>query len=563
MGSAGARPERAAAGGLAAGAALLALHQIGTFDYWTHLALGRAMWEAGAVRIGEPFLAHALGTPLVSQGWPFQWLAFAAYSAAGHQAVGVLVAVLAGVTFGALWQIAPEETPDGPRAAAWALALLAAFAARGRFVPRTEVLAYLLAAAALALAYRWCRRPAWGPMAALGGVLLAWSQTHLSWVAGAALVLPALLLHPRTDFWVAQWRRGTAARAAVLILAALTALVAVGAGRQLGAVVGALRGGALAAITEMQPLWQFPSLAGPFAAVAAGALLLAWGGREGRWRRVALWAAAVCLALVAARNVALGLLGVVAPALEGAGSGGAVARIAPQGRKAWLVAVGAALALIAAAAADRDPPWGAGVRWDLFPREAAQFVREAGLPGPVLNTLDIGGYLDWAWGGDPPTFVDGRVFGQSPEFRDVDAVANGEDPWEVLERRGTRLVVARALFYNSGRLLPLVPWLLTRPEWALVRASDALVFARRPLPETVSELPPAEAWRYVLWEAGVKAAEGGSPPHLGYSRGIAQHHLGRREEARREFARAAAEHPGWGGYYGGYLGTYGVAEARR
>ncbi|MBI5444619.1 MAG: hypothetical protein HY900_25820, partial [Deltaproteobacteria bacterium] len=128
----------------------------------------------------------------------------------------------------------------------------------------------------------------------------------------------------------------------------------------------------------------------------------------------------------------------------------------------------------------------------------------------------------------------------------------------ILERRGIRTIVLRALFYDSGRLLPLVEWLLSRPDWSLVRATDALVFVRAPLPERLEPLHPREAWRYVLWEADVKAFEGGDPPFLDYSRGLAWLRLGRWPEGRAAFERAAVGHPEWRDAYGPYLSALGI-----
>jgi hypothetical protein len=200
-----------------------------------------------------------------------------------------------------------------------------------------------------------------------------------------------------------------------------------------------------------------------------------------------------------------------------------------------------------------------GVRWDLFPRDAAQFVKRAGLPAPVLNSFDVGGYLDWAWNGDPPTFIDGRVFGENPVFADLDALENAQGPEAILERYGIRTILLRSLFYDSGRLLPIVPWLLARPDWTLVRATDALVFTRAPLPPGVEPLAPAAAWRAVLWEVGVKESEGTGEAHLDFSRGIALLGLGDVPAAKAAFSRAVGVHPEWGGFYAPYLGILGIA----
>lgn len=535
---------------------LVALHQIGTFDYWTHLALGRALWSAGTLRIAEPFLAHGGDVLAVPDGWPFQLLLYGIFQAGGHAGVSVFVGVCAAIALTVLWRAAPRDLPLHGKALAWAFLLLVAFACRHRFVPRTEVLAYVLAALGLFLAARWRARPSLGVLAALGGLLALWSQVHLSWAAGAVLISAPVLLRPRVDFWRVCW--GNARLRPWLV--AMTVGLAYGAFRALGiaaSILGAMgQGGALAHVTEMQVLWAVPELAVPFSFVAALALVCCWGERPGRFGRLALWGFSVALGSLAARNYALALLALVVPALEGLP---ALARRIAGLAARWVVAVpvAGAAGLVFLALSDADPPWGAGVRWELFPRDAAAFVKEEKLPEPVLNSFDIGGYLAWAWGGSPATYIDGRVFGENPFLRDLTDVQNLRDAEAILARLGTRTVVVRALYYNSGRLLPLVAWLLERPEWALVRATDALVFVRAPLPGGVSALPAERAWDYVLWEADVKAAEGASAPHLEYSRGIAWFRLARHDQARAAFGRGLARHPEWADHYSPYLIPYG------
>ncbi|MBI5014191.1 MAG: hypothetical protein HZB55_01710 [Deltaproteobacteria bacterium] len=497
------------AGGLLASVAfLVALHRIADFDYWTHLALGRAMWAAGTIRVGEPFLAGAQGGAGVPDSWPFQLLAFALRQGTGDVGMCLLVALCSAATFALLWTLVPRSAHRGALGLAWALLALVAFNARVRFLPRPEILGYVFTAAGLALSHRWGARPSLARLAAIGALLALWSRVHLSWAPGAALVLAPVALAPRLDFWRAQW--GQAHRRPLIV--GLAVLAAAGGWRAASVVLSILQAkradGGLSLVTEMQPVWTFPELLVPFGAAALLCLALSWSVPEGRGRRLALWALAVALGSVAARNVGLGLLGLAPPAMEGIVRSTWHERLLVRRAVPALAGV-AAVVLVAAAVQDRDPPWGVGVRWELVPRDAARFVKDASLPAPLLNSFDIGGYLDWAWGGAPPTFIDGRVFGANPTFADLDALENAQGAEGILERRGIRTIVLRALFYDSGRLLPLVEWLLSRPDWSLVRANDALVFVRAPLPERLEPLHPREAWRYVLWEADVKAFEGG------------------------------------------------------
>lgn len=537
---------------------LVALHRLASFDYWTHLALGRAMWAARTIRVGEPFLAGAQGGSGIPDSWPFQLLLYGARQAAGDVGVCLLVALASAVAFALLWLLVPRTADPGRLALAWAFLALLAFAARIRFMPRPEILGYSFAALGLVLAHRWPTRPRLWLLAAIASVLALWSRVHLSWAPGAVLVLAPLVVWPRWDVWRGEWMRPSRR----IVLVGLAAAAAWAGVRAVSLGWGILRargeGGTLGLVTEMQPIWAFAELFMPYASAALVSLALSWGAPEGRVRRLALWALAAVLGGLAARNVGLGLLGLAPPALAGLFSADRFLPRVPRWATGALAGVAGVL-LLAAALQDRDPPWGIGVRWELFPREAARFVRESRLPAPVLNSFDVGGYLDWAWAGDPPTFIDGRVFGANPSFLDLDALDNARDVEAILQRRGIRTVVLRALFYDSGRLLPLVEWLLGRPDWSLVDATDALVFIRAPLPSGVEPLPPREAWRYVLWEADVKGAEGSYAPHLDYTRGVAWFQLARWGEARLSFQRAAVLHPEWRQAYVPYLTAAGLA----
>ena len=81
-------------------------------------------------------------------------------------------------------------------------------------------------------------------------------------------------------------------------------------------------------------------------------------------------------------------------------------------------------------ASKNDYDWlGHGVYfWEFGAIRALEFVRESGLPTPVLHDLGDGGYVMFA-GGPGSVFVDGRVeiYGAEIEVRDVLA-----EDWETI-----------------------------------------------------------------------------------------------------------------------------------
>ncbi len=524
----------------------ISLRQISDPDYWTHLALGRAFVAAGSIRIEEPFLLAVRGA-VDPVSWPAQILFHAVRAALGDAGVSALVAVVAAAAFLPLALLLPAGASAQQRGAAFVLLAAAAAVARFRFAPRPEVFAYPLLALTLSQALAFGRAPSFRKLLFVGLALAAWIPCHVSWALGAALAGAALLLRPRPDFWREAWSRRRLVPLAAVALA--LAFAGASAARFGAEVLGYLRqGGLLVGVTEMRPTWEFPEVLWPFLAVAALALVLSLGAPEGRWRRAALWLVALALGLAVVRNVAFALLAMAAAALPGlaAGRGDVVPGLGPRAARAAAAAI--ALALLGLALRDVDPPWGVGVRWALVPREAARFVAERSPPGPVFNSWDLGGYLDWAWGGRPRTFLDGRLV-STALVAEHDAVVDLLGPEPVLARYGFGTVLLQALYRDSGRILPAVGFFLEHPGWRLVHASDALVFARLPLPPGLEPLRAAEAWREVLREVeGLRGARP-EPPHLLYARTVALDRLGERLAAAASLREAMAAHPELAAYY--------------
>jgi len=552
------------------------LRRISDPDYWTHLALGRAFVAAGTVRIAEPFLAGSPSAPAsggsllaLPESWGFQVALYALRSATGDAGVSIAVALLA-ATVAALLSLAggapatagpadrsgeghparPAVPPSrSPARGALILALVvgAIGVARFRFVPRPEVPADVLLAAALVLAAWWARAPRPALLVALAAAIALWIPVHPTWALGAALAVAHLALLPPPGTWRARLARHPrllpAAAAGALLLATVPAA------RFALRVLAAWRSGQISGITEMLPTWEFPEIAWPLAGYSALAGALAWGAPAGRWRRLALLAVAIAPGVAVVRNAAFSAIAAVPAAAAGLASRASIPSVPPRPwrtRAAIGLAAAVCALLLGGALRDRDPPPGLGVDWSVFPRDAAAFVRDAHLPEPIFDFLDLGGYLDFAWNGAPRTWLDGRV-GSPQRVADHDAFVSAADPEGVLARNGFRTLVVQALYTYDGAPVQVVPWLLSRPEWKLVRASDALVFVREPLPPGVAELPRGDAWRHVLAQADLAAERGAS--HAGYTRAVALLQLGERPAAARAWDRAVRTEPRLAGRY--------------
>lgn len=539
-------PGRVAVCAVAVFSFVTCLRTIADLDYWTHLALGRTFVTARTIFVAEPFLGSPSPRPPAPRGlealltamtlsseWPFQVFLFGFREAAGDVGVSVLIAVLAAAA-GALLSTALLSEARPARAALGAAFVAGAMSvARFRFSPRPEAACAVLLAVVLLLASRWARRPRWTLLVAIVAVLLAWRPVHPTWTLGATFAALGMASRGAVDF---VRRQPLVLRIGLLGVAFLALR---GAASFAWFVAREIRdGGLLAQVTEMRSTWEFPSVLWPFASVAAAGAVLAWGAPAGRWRRVGVWAAALVTGLVVVRNVAFAALAMVPGALEGLSS------FPPRSARARLLAPAGPVVLavlLVLALRDRDPPWGAGVDWRGLPRQSAEFVKTSGVPFPVFNTWDQGGYLDWAWNGEPRTFADGRLH-DAAALADHDSVMSGS-PGAVLERRGFRTVLLQPLFRNSARIAPAVFWFTSNPGWRLVHASDALVFTVAPLPPGVSELPRREAWRVVSRYADLLAEQNEWPPHVEFTRAIALLELGDARAALAAYERGVRAAP--------------------
>ncbi len=532
---------------------LAGLHRIVSVDYWSHLAFGRAFLAARTVHIGEPFLWRLQGGEVATTEWPFQILLYLLQRSLSHTGVCVAVALCGAATGWLLSRPLGRWSEVGRRGLGlvYVVALLAL--AHDRFVPRPEAVVYPIAAALFLLLAAWHRRPARRSVVAMGLLFLLWVPLHVTWTIGLCLVALSVAVEPHVAFWRGQLSTGRG-RLFLTVVAATLAAAVPGVWRFVADVATGLAGGGrMGHISEMLPVWNFPEVAYPYAAFVAASLVLAWGGRPGRGRRLLFVAACSLLGVVVVRNVPLAMVAMAPFALEGldAASWSAVA-----GRYGGGMAAAAAVVvalLVGWAVGDRELPWGVGVVGQGVPRKAARFVVEHHLEPVVYNDFDTGGYLNWAWGGDPPTFQDGRALGGAAFVQDCDRILRGVDTERALARYGVRTVLTSTLFRSSGRLLPLVGVLLTSPAWRLVAADDALVFVRPPVPPGVRPLPPAAGWRRVALDGEAKAVRGHAP-HAAYTAAAAWAMAGEVQRAEAWMARARAVHPE---LYGAYAPLFG------
>ncbi|HEY2388579.1 MAG TPA: tetratricopeptide repeat protein [Candidatus Binatia bacterium] len=491
-------------------AVVFALRPIDDFDVWYHLNAGRLMAATWRWPTTNTFAYTAPDYPWIDLHWLFQLLLYGAWRLAGPNGCIALTALLLLVTVGILYLGARRFAPDALVALLITVALVIASA---RFVPRPEMLSFVLLATYLYLldgypgngtAIFWLipLQVVWTNSQGIFAVGLAVIGCY--WAGATAAFLPV----PRSWRAVyrlrpAEWRRLTLVLVAACVVCFLNPY-----GWQ----------GVMFPI-ELLPRVTGSSLfsgrigefRGPFASGYAVPLAYTWATMlvltalsfvvsVRRWHLGRLLAAAAFgwLSTQALRNVALfawiavpvvaanlgPLLGGRAAAAAGAGgtrrrqADDAAPGAPPRGMLlptlgAGAVVVGLVLliAFVAtnrfARALDVEREVGLGVSPLHFPLAAEQFARDAGITGRPFNDLAIGGYLGWRRFPQERVFVDGRLEVYPEDFfRFYFAALDNPNMWPtVVQRYAPDYAILYHVWSNRH---PLARYLRAGHGWVLV-----------------------------------------------------------------------------------------------
>lgn len=464
---------------LAPVAALVALALAGPIlsgDLWWHLRTGEWILEHGELPDVDPFSHTAGDEPWTLQEYGSQVLFALVERAAGLAGLRALGVVLALALLVCVYRTARARV-DPP----WAAALTALFALL--FALKWELRPHLVSAFFVLRIHALLFPPAWGegrppgPRAWLEVLVLScvWVQLHaealLAPLAAAAGWIGAAL-------GVVWERRGGARR-----LGAWTAVLAAAVAGTLLSPLGAKphvyallrRAVPQLYIEEWFPSWLPPGherfapmtsalFAAWLACAALGALFvlrhafvrLASSGRSRAiaWERIGFFALCLVLSLQARRFVWLAWF----PAL--AVTAAALGHFAPLAR-ARVVPLALALVLALplagtlfverALAAVREGRFADDVHRDMFPADAADFARDAGLAGNLFHRYEWGGYLGYRLGPRCPVFIDGRTV----LFEDViperwRAEREPDFARLVFDRRDVRVIVLPRLVDHGG-----------------------------------------------------------------------------------------------------------------
>jgi hypothetical protein len=421
----------------------------------------------------------------VNLAWLFQIVLALVHRAAGLPGTVLLKTAFVLATWSLLYRVAIRRGAH-PAVAALVLAL-SAWAAEPRFVERPHLVTFVgLASLLLALARAEGGRPRllW----LLLPVGLLWANAN-----SCFFLAPALLLLYAAGASL-DGQQAHARRAWKLALSMAPLIVATPSGwHAVDYITNHFRMPFLRPLQEYRHV-EWP-LDGPYFFLLAGISVCGVQGIRRHAKKLAPWRVLLpCLALAVLGGLRIRFVAEFA-ILAGPALAVGLTRLLPSWQTSptsWPKAV-AALVLLAlttaprvAAVAEGHRAFDIGLEADLVPFPAIDFAQKSGLRDRMYNDLEVGSYLTWEGWPRYPVFQDPRINGYPESFH------------AVLRRADLTRAEWQAFLDGFGVTSALVTYpdvnprgALFDPErWALVyRASDGLVFVRRPLHSELPELP--------------------------------------------------------------------------
>jgi len=452
-------------------------------DVFFNLRLGELVLGSGRVTTDNLLSFTHPHAPDINLAWLFQIVLALAHRVAGIPGTVLLKTGFVLGTWALLFRVAVRR---GAAPAAAALALtLAAWAAEPRFVERPHLVTFLgLAILLLAIERAEAEQPRLLWLLVPGG--LVWANAN-----SCFFLAPTVLLF----YALGAWRDGLvpeARRAVKVALAMIPFVFATPSGfRALTYIANHFRMPYLRPLQEYRHA-QWP-LDGPFFFLVAGLLLA--GVLPLVLRRLpsllptrVLLPCAVIGILGGLRIRFVAELAMLAgPALAVAGT-----RLLPWLDGRWSARIASGLLVVLTAAprlaslAEGGRVFDIGLEPELVPLTAVDFVEKNGLRERMYNDLEVGSYLTWRGWPRYRVFQDPRINGYPDSFHAVLRRADlSRSEWQRLldDFSVTSALVTFPSVNPRGALF--------NPSlWGLVyRANDGLVFVRRPVPDSLPEIP--------------------------------------------------------------------------
>jgi|GEM_PF-4866073 len=513
--------------------------QIHDYDLWFHMVVGREMVHTGGLPKTMFYLLPLQGDPTNYIEWGFGLIQYLAYATAGYPGMALLNAALA---TGAL--LFAYSAALGRRSWLHPAALLALAIVAWAFRVRTEYRAEMVLFLALGITFwaleRFMASGQWRQLIPIPLSALVLSQAHPTSLMLVPLIgaygIEALRAPPpglsRLNAAVAL----AATAAAALLLACLNPYGWSQVTLPVSSHLADLNNpDLLYAVTEYQPVMAtaFRNTFIVLVALALPAVLFAPRHRIAAGLLLALFGG---LTFLYARNIGLFALMLVIPLVRLA------LRVWPKDLPAWLARAATAipLAFLMAFPLWRGD-WGSGPVPQVFPEQAASYLRSHVPRARVFNFIDYGGYLAWALGREASVFADSHDTAMNRAADLHDRIFQAEPGWQnALASYRIDAIFAPTLMSYSGRLIDLMLPLAKDDHWQLVSVEDAgLLFVRSDL-APASTIDKRDIWRHMLVEAQWIIDDYPDHPQPWLARALAYEALGdvaQAQQARRRFGQ--------------------------
>jgi hypothetical protein len=398
-------------------------------DLWWHLAQGR---EAAAGRLVHTNVFNAIyaSYPQPYTPWLFDLGAYAAWRLAGGTGVQIAQAALLSLTFVLTFLAARQRATT---AAVIAVLVLGWFVLEPRAIPRPHLASFAGMAGCALLIEHSRRRASATPLVWALPLVALWSNLHVESLLGVLFVM----LFATAEFVrpMALANRREAVRAIGIGAAGLMATMANPYGWGLARYLAENRHvPQFLNIAELRPAY-LPNYRAFFLYLAVCSALLLW-----RARTTAPWEVVVTIVFAALgvkylRFTPL-ILFVTAPLLAER-----VGRLIARGIDGRAVVV----TMLAAGIVTARQPLAAFTRLEVgtravappqfFPADFAHVVRDAGLHGPVFNSMNLGGFVAWELYPETQIFQDSRLQAvPSQHFLSILKASRSPEDWGAMLR---------------------------------------------------------------------------------------------------------------------------------
>jgi hypothetical protein len=420
--------------------ALLGFRPVYEPDLGWHLAHGREN-AAGRLVRSNVFSADYADYRQLYTSWLSETAAYAAWATGGDAGVQSLIALTLAATLALIYSACRAGAATLP---SLAILLVSVMVIEPRAIPRPHVASFLGMAACAFLIQRAVRARSVRPLTWAPLVVALWSNAHIECIFGVALlgvfaageaIVPSALTRRQA--------LGALAIVAVCVPATLANPYGIGVIRYVHENSSVPQ---LLAIAELRPAY-WPQYRAFFIYLALAAVVIAVPVK-----RLVLWEVASAILFAAlgwrylrltplvvfatAPMIAARLTALSSPPSTSSRSGSDTSgrwRLDP--RAIFVTALALALVMSRAPLAS----FVAGVRVgdlhprSIFPPDAIAFAREQGLNGPVFNSNNLGGWIEWALYPGVRTFQDSRLQAYPPEhFRRILEASRSQVAWDAL-----------------------------------------------------------------------------------------------------------------------------------